>query len=405
MAGPPTPFEASGYTTTTTFAEGETFIDDVVSGSGRVTKILIGRSFEGRPIHAVVVGGTSAPPLASGQDGLVCICSQHGQEGTPREAGLAAMRDLAYEADPAVVSELDARPIVIVPTANPDGTIANDRYNGNGDDINRSHSNLSAPEARAIRKLLRAVSPVFLYDGHHWGGAVSDVNLLFHGSGAPVPIVEQEQQFYTDVASWFPDYTYTRYTESEVHEGKLMNVATFGGTPYVLVESRSALPAMDGYTIHLRIIKNLYQYVADNHAGLLAVRSSAHRATIDEGLTAHSFTYLYESGWPPPALGYFVEPSAHALLDAQGLTYYPNADHLMRTYVPVAQPSGGVIPPMIDPRGPRPAVVAEAVYEGTGYGGAAQLPWYTPENYIVNLSGTPQQARRVVFDGKIIWGV
>jgi murein peptide amidase A len=129
---------------------------------------VIGRSAEGRPIRAVLVGGAAAPRTI-----LVVGCI-HGNEC----AGLAVTRRLARGAVPAGAA------LWIVPQLNPDGARRGVRQNARGVDLNRNFRSgwrpigrrwdpeysgprpFSEPETRVIRRLILRVRP--------------DVTLWFH---------------------------------------------------------------------------------------------------------------------------------------------------------------------------------------------------------------------------------
>jgi hypothetical protein len=58
--------------------------------------------------------------------------------------------------------------VVILPRANPDGALANQRVTANGIDANRDHLLLKTPEAQAQARLLRDYQPVVVVDAHEY---------------------------------------------------------------------------------------------------------------------------------------------------------------------------------------------------------------------------------------------
>jgi protein MpaA len=101
-----------------TLATGLAFLSVVAPASART--VLLGRSWQGRPIHAVEVGNPSGTRV------LVVGCI-HGNE----TAGIAIADALAKLAP----RDLD---LWIVPDLNPDGVAAGTRQNAHGVDLNRN---------------------------------------------------------------------------------------------------------------------------------------------------------------------------------------------------------------------------------------------------------------------------
>src|SRR5213596_3394719 len=121
-----------------------------IAASASARTLMLGRSWQGRPIEAVEVGNRSGTRV------LVVGCI-HGNE----TAGIAIARALDRLAPP----DLD---LWVVPDLNPDGVAAGTRQNAHGVDLNRNFPwrwrpmgvrgdlysgprPLSEPEARAAR--------------------------------------------------------------------------------------------------------------------------------------------------------------------------------------------------------------------------------------------------------------
>ena len=100
--------------------------------------ILLGRSYEGRPIEAIHVRGPGAPVLVVG-----CI---HGDEC----AGIAVVRELARRR---------GCHLWLVPNLNPDGYAAGTRANARGVDLNRNFATATERETRIAMTLIRRVRP------------------------------------------------------------------------------------------------------------------------------------------------------------------------------------------------------------------------------------------------------
>ena len=128
---------------------------------------------EPRPIEDV---------LESGEPVVLFSCTFHGNEPAGREACLIWLRDLAFTDDPTLVKQLQDQTVLFFPTANPDGRAANTRGNSQGVDINRDHLNLRTLEAQALAGILREWQPDVAVDLHEYGPslpAVYDDDLLY----------------------------------------------------------------------------------------------------------------------------------------------------------------------------------------------------------------------------------
>lgn len=155
-----TPFETTNQVTS--LAAEATFVDGLVAANpSKVTKQVLGQSYNGHDLYALRFGGGTGRPL-------VIQTSVHSDENAPREAVFALVRDLCETAHP-WSTLLSTRELVIVPTANPDG-IPFDRVNGGGVNINRSFLNLDplAPEAAILLGFYYDLDPVAILDGHEW---------------------------------------------------------------------------------------------------------------------------------------------------------------------------------------------------------------------------------------------
>ncbi|MBB6450145.1 hypothetical protein HNR44_002123, partial [Geomicrobium halophilum] len=170
---PTTGFEDREGAEWTTHEEELGFLEEVAEQSERMTYSEVGTSVEDRPLHLVQVGDPLPPTdeeIADGRNMLV-IGSQHGNEPAGREMALKLMRDLAFTDDPEVEEQLSEATVLFIPTANPDGRIANTRTNANGMDINRGHLNLEQPEGQVIADVLDEFSPDITVDAHERPGA------------------------------------------------------------------------------------------------------------------------------------------------------------------------------------------------------------------------------------------
>jgi hypothetical protein len=166
----------------TTHSEELAFLAAVDAESDRVRITEVGTSVRGRPIHLVRLGYPQPAPddqIAAGPS-LLVVGSQHGNEPAGREAALQFLRDLALDEASLLPDALSTATVLVIPTANPDGRVANTRRNAGSVDINRDHLALVSPEARAIAQVIRDFRPDIVVDAHERGEATTpDLQLLW----------------------------------------------------------------------------------------------------------------------------------------------------------------------------------------------------------------------------------
>ena len=108
----------------------------------RPRRLLLGRSREGRPIHAYRLGNPAARKL-------LVVGTVHGDE----PAGMTVTRRLLR------VSPPEHAELWVVPDLNPDGRADGTRANAAGVDLNRDFGRFSQRETRIARALIRRVRP------------------------------------------------------------------------------------------------------------------------------------------------------------------------------------------------------------------------------------------------------
>jgi hypothetical protein len=135
------------------------------AGSAKVSLETIGRSVQGRDIPALFfssgafAGQRSKKPLA------LIFCQQHGDEASGKEAALLLAAELLGKGKK-ILEGLD---LILVPTANPDGSELRQRRNANNRDLNRNHVLLSEPETLALHRLFQRWFPEIVLDVHEFG--------------------------------------------------------------------------------------------------------------------------------------------------------------------------------------------------------------------------------------------
>ncbi len=163
-ADPPrTPLELRGGSKLTSYEELTVFVRQLAASSPNVELKTIGKSHQGRDLHALFF--SRHQPLTEPRDGALTVlisCQQHGDEPSGKEAALALARELAVDED-GLLEHMD---VILVPQVNPDGSEAGTRRNAAGADLNRNHVILSEPEVQALHGLFLDWMPEISLDIH-----------------------------------------------------------------------------------------------------------------------------------------------------------------------------------------------------------------------------------------------
>jgi len=152
------------------------FITSLVNENSDIaSKMVIGKSVQGRDINAIFIGKGNQYAIIDG-----CI---HGNEKTGAFSALRVAELLIdyYHSDPSWQTKLNEYKIIIVPVVNPDGFVANNRTNAHNKDLNRQFPPGGAttePEAWAIRNLFDTYKPV-IYFNFHEGGSKYPSHLIY----------------------------------------------------------------------------------------------------------------------------------------------------------------------------------------------------------------------------------
>lgn len=389
-----TPMEAGG--TWATLSEEASFLAAVVAGSPAVvTPVPVGRSATNLPITAYRIQSTQG----SSDDPVLVLAGQHGSEPSAREAALRLIRDLA----PAPSS----RPVIVIPTMNPDGIASGLRANGSGQDLNRHHVDQAAPEVNALNGHVRTVAPLFIYDGHdtnatQTGGNVPGlVTFRTYLRNATEPYVAWGDAFQAQIAAQFPDVSTGLYPLTD-HEGTLTNAAANRGIPNVLVEVLITEPAADRVSWHLRAMSWVIAYVDTNRAALHTMRDAARRANRQRGFDAVGSWDGFEAGPLALTYGYRVDTPVHRPLWLLGIEAHPAVQGRGAVYVPCDQDMAPLIALLLDPAAPRPAMPARRLRHGE----EAPVDFIEPGDRSPSaLSVGGQPVRRVTdANGSLLWG-
>jgi len=395
MAGPSTPFETNGGTAFTTYAQGEAFLDAVVAGSAMARKYTLGLTQQGRPISAVVIGSPAAPSLGSINSCILVVASQHGNEETPREAAFQFLRDLAFNAAPGDLSKLAILPMIVIPTANPDGFVAGTRQNGNGVDLNRDHLALTQSETKVIASILSSKSPIFVLDGHEATVASYQVNGGYYATGASSFIKTFATGIATQMTTLFPDFTYGPYDTTD-NEGTLQSSSTLRGSTFLLVETLEGQTDLIKVEQHYRSMYGMFRYIVDNHSAAEAASQGAKGDYRVQGYEGYEPWYGYEAKTIPGRLGYsFGDATKIDQLQLLGVSIHWGSDVDEGFYVSMDQVAAPILALIMDPAAPRRLIQADPVGPQFGFAEGTPRNLGLPAAQ-VSLAGGIYSVRRVV---------
>lgn len=403
-AGPPrTGFEQRDGASWTTFDEEQVFLRDVVAGSARVAVDEIGRTKAGRPLQLVRLGSPGPRDAAQTRQvpTVLLTCSQHGNEPAGREACLTLVRDLAFSAEPAVTDLLQRTALLVIPSANPDGRASNTRENGDGTDVNRDHLGLTSLEARAAAGVVRDFQPDVAVDLHEYGPSLpvlyddsvlwlwprnlntdKDVHDLAITLGREYLVpAAQADGFTTDEYGQYEvaDNDVTQ-TAGDADEGIMRNAMGLRHVLGILVETRVDGDVRTGpseladtaalqrrrVASHRSVLNGLQRFMAERGAEVAQVTATAIARKAAEGANRSAPVYFGGADNAEPAAGQVVSPSpcGYRLTDAQFAQARSALDlHGIVTqgpFVGLAQPAEPLIPLLLDARGARHLVEAEA---------------------------------------------
>jgi hypothetical protein len=157
-----TPAFAPGRQAYTTDEELASALRAVAAQPGAQARLLaLGRSEGGVPIEAVFFAradGVRRPRV-------LLVGQQHGDEPAPAEALLVTARELARGRLAPLLEHID---VAVLPRANPDGSQTGSRVGSHGMDVNRDHLLLRTPEAQALARAMRELSPALVVDAHEY---------------------------------------------------------------------------------------------------------------------------------------------------------------------------------------------------------------------------------------------
>lgn len=364
---PTTGFEDRDGDGWTTLEEEYAFLDEVDAESDRMRYTEIGRTVEGRPMHLVRVGFPEPPSddeIASGRSVLV-LGSQHGNEPAGREMALQTLRDLAFTEDAVLVDQLRETAVLFVPTANPDGRVANTRENAQDIDVNRDHLTFETPEARTIARVLRDFTPEITVDAHERPSDTDpDMELLW----ARNPNVYQplagltEQMVLDDVlpgveAAGFSAGLYSSSTEEQ--ERIFRNMTGLRHGVGMLAESAGQDPPLVRVDAHLAAVQEVLEFQRERTDDVVEQVTAAPIRKEEVGADRSEPFHLVADPAPgdevvldPPPCGYLLNDRQAQRIERHVELFSLRTERVGRhaVHVTMGQPMMTVVPFLMDRR-------------------------------------------------------
>jgi len=198
-----TPAEASGFIEYTSYSEMMDYLQAVQAATTEMGLAIYGTSYEGRELPLAVFSRPSIrrpwEALVSGKPIVLLAANVHGGERTLRESALILIREFATPGTD-MNRLLDDLVILVVPSINPDGLMAEPRpTRGNawGIDLNRDYVKLEQQAlAVYVANVVNRWHPHVVVDGHNGGSYPYNICYLgpTHASADPriIQLCDQE---------------------------------------------------------------------------------------------------------------------------------------------------------------------------------------------------------------------
>lgn len=186
-----TPGEASGLTTSPSYAETVAYVEKLAAASPLLKVERFGRSPQGRDMVAVVARKADAAPKPV----VLVQAGIHSGEIDGKDAGLMLLRDIAFRGKDNLLNMVD---LVFVPIFNLDGHERASRFNrpnqrgpviqgwrttSQNYNLNREYLKADAPEMQAMIGLIRKYDPVLYLDLHVTDGTDHQYDVAFDFAG------------------------------------------------------------------------------------------------------------------------------------------------------------------------------------------------------------------------------
>jgi len=414
---------ATGSNTYTSDVEEADFISRLDAATDRVRVIQTATTLQNRPQKVLVIGYPKPPETAAAVSAMPTYwvnCNVHGNEASGRESCYTMARQLATTEDPAILAALSKMTVLIMPSSNPDGRALNTRGNSTGQDLNRDHALIEQAETKGQAMMMRDYTPDVSIDNHE--GDSEDLPIMApRHLNTYEPLFQEGKSMVIDwmygAASqsgwWMGPYS----TGGDSHEGILRNTGALKNGISMLGEARAApgttRPAEGGTNTRANEQRKAYGHLWENWEGLryfnarlasivaLNKASAAYQAgdTIKRTVLRGAYpwpltpsvgenpndqpdvdTPLAERILDPRPCGYFITQadytaprtsisptpvqagSVEQRLAIHGIKVVPWGSGVL---VPLKQPMGGLVAPLLDAAGVLPMLKTAVRYYGS----------------------------------------
>ncbi len=392
-----TGFENRDGESWTTHEEELDFLAAVDGASDRVRVSEIASSANGLPINLVSIGNPAPPSdeeIAAGRSILV-IGTQHGNEPAGQEMTLQLIRNLALTDEPELLEQLADTTIMVIPTMNPDGRIANIRQLASGLDMNRDHLELTSVEAQTMAQVIRDMQPDVIVDAHEKPTTLTgaDLDALWPRNLAIDPTLRElstemvEDYIFADLeAAGISTAVYGGEDPGgagDENEGIARNMFGLRHSAAVLIETPGLRVGTERVEYQMAAMDAVLRFQRENADRIEQVTNDAPINREADGLNQEPF-YLFGADNDPPLEENTLDPApcAYVLTPEQAA----EVEHVLDFYgvqvqtgdgevhVSMAQPMMTVVPFILD------AGARSNLVEGTAVFDAAECPLGTIEN-------------------------
>ncbi len=297
-----TPCEKSGFTEYTTHLEMMDYLREVQAQSTGMRLAVYGESWQGRELPVVIFSRPAVrrpwEALVAGRPIVVLAANVHGGERTLRESLLITIREFATPGTQAN-GWLDEVIVLIVPSINPDGLMAEPRStrgNAWGIDMNRDYMKLEQPALAAyVEQIVNTWHPHMLVDGHNGGSypyhicyappshASADrniVNLLNH---EVFPLINSRMEENGYRSFYYSGGNLTRWDTGGYDPRIARNYLGFVNAFGILFESPGGHEMEEGIRSGMVAYKAVVEYAVRNSERVLGAVAEARTETVAMG--------------------------------------------------------------------------------------------------------------------------
>jgi hypothetical protein len=155
------------------------FLDSIHAAYPAITKkVSFGTTVQGRSLWAFLI--TDNPDSEENEAEVRLAANIHGDEVVGKELLLALIDSLTktYATSATIANLVNNRAIWIVPSLNPDGNMLSQRYNANGEDLNRDYP---VPDGGSNGGSVSGTETETQQTISYWGAKHTSLSMVFHG--------------------------------------------------------------------------------------------------------------------------------------------------------------------------------------------------------------------------------